>query len=146
MTGGAFFIKRDTMNLDHIALIVSDMEASLDFYTRFLGLSVKREFELSEEESHALFNIPAPAHAVQLLMESGMVELFEFRRDIPPKNGSLSLPMSGLFHYALRVGRPIEEFIARAREENVPVSFIERGGKRTYFIQDPDGVYIEVKT
>jgi len=61
------------MNLDHIALIVSDMGVSLDFYTRFLGLTVKRDFNLSETESLNLFNIAAPAHAVQLQMETGMI-------------------------------------------------------------------------
>ncbi|RTZ90611.1 MAG: hypothetical protein DSY91_06145 [Deltaproteobacteria bacterium] len=132
------------MNLDHIALIVSDMETSRDFYVRFLGLSVKREFELSEEESQTLFQVASPAKAVQLLMEGGMVELFEFRKGIDLKTGPSPLT-NGLFHYAIQLGRPIETFIAQAREENIPVFSIVRGGKTIYFIQDPDGVFIEVK-
>jgi len=54
--------------------------------------------------------------------------------------------MNGLFHYALRVNRPTKEFISLARQQNIPVFSIERGGKTIYFIQDPDGVFIEVKT
>ena len=132
------------MKLDHIALIVSDMETSLDFYTRVLGLEVKREFKLSEEESHDLFQLSSPARAVQLLMKEGMLELFEFKRGIETKR--FPTPMTnGLFHYALQIGRPIEAFVAQAREEGIPVYSIVRGNKTIYFIQDPDGVFIEVK-
>ncbi len=133
------------MKLDHVALIVSDMETSLDFYTRFLGLEIKREFELSEEESENLFDVASPARAVQLLMDTGMLELFEFRRGVETRPAGSPL-VNGLFHYALRVGQPIEAFIERARKVHVPVYSIVRGGKTIYFIQDPDGVFIEVKT
>ena len=132
------------MKLDHIALIVSDMETSRDFYIRFLGLTVKREFELSEEESQNLFQVASPAKAVQLLMEGGMVELFEFKKGIELKPSSSPLT-NGLFHYALQLGRPIEAFISQARNEGIPVYSIVRGGKTIYFIQDPDGAFIEVK-
>ncbi len=132
------------MKLDHVALIVSDMDTALDFYTVFMGLEIKREFELSEEEARNLFNVASPAKAVQLCMNEGMLELFEFKRGIEAKG--LSSPLAnGLFHYALRLGRPIEDFIAQARKRNVPVYSIQRGGKTILFIQDPDGIFIEVK-
>jgi len=132
------------MNLDHVALIVSDMETSLDFYTQFLGLEFKKEFELSEEESRNLFRVVSPARAVQLLMKKGMLELFEFKRGIDRKE--LPSPLTnGLFHYALQIGRPIEAFIDQARKRDIPVYSIVRGGKTIYFIQDPDSVFIEVK-
>ncbi len=131
------------MKLDHVALIVSDLETSIDFYTRFLSLEIKREFELSEEESQSLFQVTSPARAVQLLMQDGMLELFEFKRGI-----EINIPTpltNGLFHYALQIGRPIEAFITEARERDIPIYSIVRGGKTIYFIQDPDGVFIEVK-
>ncbi|MBW1659940.1 MAG: VOC family protein [Deltaproteobacteria bacterium] len=131
------------MKLDHVALIVSDLETSIDFYTRFLSLEIKREFELSEEESQSLFQVTSPARAVQLLMQDGMLELFEFKRGI-----EINIPTpltNGLFHYALQIGRPIEAFITKARERDIPIYSIVRGGKTIYFIQDPDGVFIEVK-
>ena len=132
------------MKLDHVALIVSDMETSLDFYTQFLGLEIKKEFDLSEEESRKLFQVNSPARGIQLLMKEGMLELFEFKRGVETKR--FPTPMTnGLFHYALQIGRPIEAFIAQAREEGIPVYSIVRGDKTIYFIQDPDGVFIEVK-
>jgi catechol 2,3-dioxygenase-like lactoylglutathione lyase family enzyme len=133
------------MKLDHVALNVSDMETSLDFYTNFLGLKIKREFELSETESRDLFNVASQAHAVQLLMEEGMLELFEFKRGTETAKQFTSPLMNGLFHYALQIGKPIDAFIKRAKEREVPVFSIVRGGKTIYFIQDPDGVFIEVK-
>ncbi len=141
---GLSHLKEGIMKLDHIALVVSNMKTSLDFYTRFLGLTIKREFELSEEESQHLFQVSSPARAVQLSMDSGVLELFEFKRGTEIKN--LSSPVTnGLFHYALQIGQPIKAFIARAREERIPVYSIVRGGKSIYFIQDPDGVLVEVR-
>ena len=133
------------MKLDHAALISSDIAASLNFYEKFLGLEIKREFELSEKEARALFNIASPARAIQLTMDKGMIELFDFKKGIDRIGGFSAPPSNGLFHLAFQISEPVEEFIARARRENIPVFSITRGTHEIYFIRDPDGVLIEVK-
>lgn len=132
------------MKLDHVALIVSNMEASLDFYIKFLGLKVKREFNLIEKESLALFNVTSPARAVQLTMEEGLIELFDFKGGIDLVDRFSSPPANGLFHFALHVNQPINEFIGRAEKEGIPVFSIARVERHVYFIRDPDGALIEV--
>lgn len=121
--------------------MVSDLDASIDFYVRFLGLRVKREFSLSAEESAALFQMAVPARAVQLLFDEGMLELFAFETEALPERG---LP-GGLFHFAMQIDQSLDDFMAAARRRGIPVSTIERNGKTICFIQDPDGVFIEVK-
>jgi len=133
------------MILDHAALIVSDLAVSLNFYEKFLDLKIKREFELSEKEAHALFNIASPARAIQLTMDKGMIELFDFKKGIAQTDGPSDPPSNGLFHLAFQISEPVEEFINRARREDIPVFSITRGTHEIYFIRDPDGILIEVK-
>jgi len=133
------------MKLDHVALIVSNLETSLNFYVEFLGLKVKREFELNEAESRALFNVSSPARAIQLIMDEGMLELFDFKRGIDRVDWFSSPPKNGLFHFAIQIKLPVDEFIDRAGQGGIPVLSIARGGRYVYFIKDPDGVLIEVK-
>ena len=133
------------MKLDHVALIVSNMENSLNFYVEFLGLKFKRAFELNEAESLALFNVASPARAIQLIMDEGMLELFDFKRGIDRVDWFSSPPKNGLFHFAIHVEHPLTEFINLAEQEGIPVLSIARGERYIYFIRDPDGVLIEVK-
>ena len=131
------------MKLDHVAIIVSNLETSVNFYVEFLGLKIKRKFALTETESRALFNISAPAQAIQLVMEEGMIELFDFEGDTSHADRLSSPPANGLFHFALHVNQPIDEFVDRARQKGIPVFSLARGRHCVYFIQDPDGVLIE---
>ena len=68
------------MKLDHVALIVSDMARSLDFYTRFLGLTVKRGFDLSEAESR---DLKTPETLGQKVMITGCILFIVFFCGLP---------------------------------------------------------------
>jgi len=100
---------------------------------------------LNEAESRALLNVASTARAIQLIMEEGMLELFDFKRGIDRVDWFSSPPKNGLFHFAIQIKQPVNEFIDRAGQEGIPVLSITRGGRYVYFIQDPDGVLIEVK-
>ena len=117
----------------HIAIICSDYEKSKSFYTRFLGLSIKREVYRKERKSYKLD---------LTLNGEYILELFSFP-DPPPR---ISRPeATGLRHLAFEVD-DLDEMIGRCKTFQVvtePVRVDEFTQKRFTFISDPDNLPIE---
>lgn len=118
----------------HIAVICSDYQRSLDFYTRILGLKVLAEHYRESRDSYK---------TDLALGDEYVIELFSFPSP-PPR---VTKPeAAGLRHLAFEVDS-IAETVAEldalgvAHEE---VRTDEFTGKRFLFFQDPDGLPIEV--
>ncbi len=121
------------MKIHHIALIVSNKEASLKFYTEILGFKKLMEYFRAERNSYKID-----------LERNGMrLEMFTFPDAV--KRPSRPEAM-GLRHLAFELG-DIAEFHARLKLQGVAVEEIrvdEYTGKKFFFFPDPDGLPIEI--
>lgn len=121
-------------NVHHIAVICSDYSRSLDFYTRALGLELVAEHYRVERLSYK---------ADLALNGEYVVELFSFPS--PPPRPSHP-EAAGLRHLAFEVDS-VEEAAAeleRMGVEHEAIRMDEYTGKRFFFLQDPDGLPIEM--
>ena len=125
------------MNLSaihHVAIIVSDYEASKEFYVNKLGFSIIRENYRPERKDWKLD-----------LRLSDSVELEIFAEENPPKR--VTRPeAAGLRHLAFKV-----EDVPKTVEELEALGIVcelvrmdEFTGKRMTFFADPDGLPLEI--
>ena len=117
----------------HIAVICSDYERSLDFYTNVLGLRILSENYRKERQSYK---------TDLALGEEYVIELFSFPD--PPRR--LTHPeAAGLRHLAFEVDN-IDEAVDELEAKGVAHEEIrtdEYSGRRFVFFKDPDGLPIE---
>ena len=125
------------MNLSqihHIAIIVSDYEASKDFYVNKLGFQIIRENYRPERNDWKLD-----------LKVNEITELEVFGVKNPPAR--VTRPeAAGLRHLAFFTDN-IEETVAELKEKGIvtePIRVDEFSGKKFTFFADPDGLPIEL--
>lgn len=118
----------------HVAIIVSDYEASKIFYTETLGLEVILETYREARQSWKLD---------LRLQGKGQLEIFSF----PHTPERPSKPEAcGLRHLAFRVV-DLDEAVRELSSKGVaiePVRIDENTGSRFMFFADPDGLPIEM--
>ncbi len=118
----------------HIAVICSDYQRSLDFYTQVLGFRILAEHYRKERQSYK---------TDLALGDEYVIELFSFPS--PPRRATHP-EAAGLRHLAFEV----ENLEGEVRELNrlgiahEEVRTDEFTGKRFLFLQDPDGLPIEL--
>lgn len=127
-------------SISHVALSVSDIRESIEFYEKF-GFKTIKEWEATD---HSL-------KIVHLKLNNVVLELFCYKNyiDIPEHSKKLSsdLPVIGTKHFALGV-----KSIDIAHKDLISKGIISsdlnitlgRLGKRYFFITDPDGILIEI--
>ena len=125
------------MNLSqihHIAIIVSDYEASKDFYVNKLGFQIIRENYRPERNDWKLD---------LKVIEITELEIFGVKN--PPAR--VTRPeAAGLRHLAFFTDN-IEETVAELKEKGIvtePIRVDEFSGKKFTFFADPDGLPIEL--
>ena len=125
------------MNLSqihHIAIIVSDYEASKDFYVNKLGFQIVRENYRPERNDWKLD---------LKVNETTELEIFGVKN--PPAR--VTRPeAAGLRHLAFFTDN-IEETVAELKEKGIvtePIRVDEFSGKKFTFFVDPDGLPIEL--
>ena len=118
----------------HIAIICSDYQRSLDFYTHVLGLRVLAEHYREERQSYK---------TDLALGDDYIIELFSF----PSPPSRLTRPEAvGLRHLAFEVDN-IDESVHELDALGInheTVRTDEYTSKRFLFFQDPDGLPIEL--
>src|SRR5437879_2753271 len=118
--------------LGHVVLNVTDLEASVRFYTEVLGLSISDRYPDSMVPGGMVFMcVSTDHHGVALV------------------GGASKLARSTLNHFAFEVGSPDEVFRARAwlRKHDVPIVFEGRrraGCQLAIEFRDPDGNNLEI--
>ena len=117
--------------IDHFVITVADLEATLAFYERALGLGILRSAGL-----------PAA-----LMLGSQKINVHQADHMFEPK---ATRPTAGAADFCLVTGRALDEVAARLRDHGVdielgPVERIGARGKMTsIYFRDPDGNLIEV--
>jgi glyoxylase I family protein len=121
------------MKIHHVAIIVSDIEKSLEFYDIALGFKVKQKTFRTERNSWK----------VDIVKDDVELELFTF----PGAPTRPSYPEAiGLRHLAFRVD-DIEKIHAEIKSKNIAVEEIRVDhltGKKFFFFADPDNQPLEI--
>jgi catechol 2,3-dioxygenase-like lactoylglutathione lyase family enzyme len=136
---------------DHVNVVVTDMERSIRFYSRLLGLDPVMDRRLEGTWFEQVTGLQgAQARCVILASAGGgcRIELLQFASMPDAQESQPSTP--GLRHVALRVDdlngalTLLErEFGQKVEPTAVPTDIV-RGGKRMCYIRDPDGAMIEL--
>ena len=121
------------MKNDHVALRVSDMDASIAFYSQALGLRLlSRSTNPAEREEYAF-----------LELEGGNLELIQRLSDEPFVRPVIEPPFCP--HLALATD-DMAETVARIRAAGIPIvrGPLEIAGEETWiYVSDPDHNVIE---
>jgi catechol 2,3-dioxygenase-like lactoylglutathione lyase family enzyme len=116
-------------HIDHVAIAVSDIKRSTEWYQDVLGL----------ERRYPEWDEP-----VMLRAGETCVALFSARGNSAPPPGGNAIAMR---HFAFFVDRPgFEAAQAAFREAGMDVDFADHGPVHSIYISDPDGYRIELTT
>jgi len=142
----------------HFSFTVSDIEQSIDWYTRVFGLELVHRQRQDNEYTQILVGIPGAVLEVAQFAVPGvpparsthMLELVEYVTPPAEPTAPLAVNVVGCPHLALMVD-DIHERYAWMREEGVefvnpPVEITagaNAGGFTCYF-RDPDGITLEI--
>ncbi|OOM10624.1 VOC family protein [Clostridium saccharobutylicum] len=120
-------------SMHHIAIIVSNYEASKNFYVNLLGFEIIRENYRQERNSYKL----------DLKLGDSEIELFSMNN--PPARPTHP-EACGLRHIAFKVDN-IDDVISELNEKGIltePVRIDDYTGKKLTFFSDPDGLPLEL--
>lgn len=133
------------MKLHHVGFVVSDLDRSVDFYTKVLGFQLHDRWKEGPEMCEVGMCVPgASLELAQVVGHGVMVELYQYlessgsREPIAPNH-------VGLGHLSLGVD-DFGAFMAQLQAHHVPLcSDIVKltKGQWVHFF-DPDGIRIEV--
>ncbi|AUX09892.1 lactoylglutathione lyase [Halalkaliarchaeum desulfuricum] len=135
----------DKLSVHHVGIVVSDLEASLEFYRDTLGLSVADEFTLSDDGIGTAIGVDGVSgDFVHLEGNGARVELIEYD---PTGVDSRADAINGLG--AKHVGFAVEdlqEFYENLPDDVEPLSSPQpvEIGTSILFFRDPDGNFLEV--
>lgn len=114
--------------LDHVVLVTSDPERSLDFYINILGCELERTVDA------------LPLY--QLRAGEALIDITTGQRGVDGRN---------MDHFCLQVsGFNAAEIVSYFKEKSVPCGTVEHrygatGFGQSIYIEDPDGNRIELK-
>lgn len=126
-------------NINHVAISVADIDRSIEFYKKF-GF---QEFKSWKAEDDSI-------KINMLKLNNTVLEIFCYKEYIrlpeTAKTTATDLPILGTKHFALGVDdiEKAKEFVIQNDIcENID---IKRGrlGKQYFFINDPDGILVEI--
>ncbi len=126
-------------NVNHIAISVTNMEESINFYKKF-GFKPFKEWE-AEDESIKIN---------MLKLDDTVLEIFCYQENMKlpetAKSIATDLPVIGTKHFALGVEN-IEKAKTFVIQNNICKNIdikVGRLGKPYFFISDPDGILVEI--
>jgi glyoxylase I family protein len=119
--------------LHHLALICSDIERTVQFYTEVLGFPLVELF--------ANRDLPSSTHFFFDIGHGNLLAFFDFpEHPMPPTQESIG----GMHHVAISVpSEQYEAIRARLDERSIPYVGPDRVENSLYF-RDPDGALLEI--
>lgn len=144
------------MRVNHVNIVVVDMERSLAFYVGLLGMRITFEVDLEGEWIETVAGLSGVQARCVFVQPDGGGTRFELLKYLNPPG--VSLPQNaiantgGLRHIALEV-EEVDSLYARLKEAGVeavsppvtvPFAIVEGLRKRLCYLRDPDGVLVEI--
>lgn len=128
--------KKQLFRLDHIMIRVSDLEKSLDFYIRIMGMKILRQNEYSQGRFTNTFIGYGPENATTTLELT-----YNWDTNEPYEKGA------GYGHIAFNVDN-VKDAMAYLEAAGVtirsPAKPMNHGTRMLGFVYDPDGYIIEL--
>jgi catechol 2,3-dioxygenase-like lactoylglutathione lyase family enzyme/quinol monooxygenase YgiN len=136
----------------HAAVVVSDLDRSVDFYTRLFGGEVEVIRGIEGEEMAALHGLPSARFDLAFLRYGeARIELFQFHEPAPAEGpGPLAANQIGAAHVAFQIDDVMaayERLLAAGVEFSRPPLAPTEGEAAGFvlaFLYDPDGNRIEL--
>jgi glyoxylase I family protein len=125
-----------TAGVDHLALICSELERTIAFYTEVLGMRLARIVENRDEptSTHIFFNM------------GGGNQLAFF--DFPEKGPGRTVRGVGSMHHVALKTRPeqMRAILARLNERQIAYSMHGTPDAGSIYVRDPDEILVELTT
>ncbi|MDP6709520.1 MAG: VOC family protein [Alphaproteobacteria bacterium] len=125
-----------TGGVDHLALISSDLDATIRFYTEILGMRLAKVVPNRDE--------PTSTHIFLDMGGGNMLAFFDF----PEKSSSPTVRGIGSMHHvALKATvAQYQALLARLGERKIAYSLHGDEEKGSVYLRDPDNILVEVTT
>jgi glyoxylase I family protein len=122
------------MKMHHIAISVSDLDKSLQFYKNILGFVEAKSFEREDLGARAVF----------ITLDSIQIELWHFTEQTKNSDDLFDLQILGIKHLAFAVNN-IEEKHKELKAQGIDISKPKTAATGKYcFFKDPDGIPLEL--
>jgi len=118
----------------HVALQYTDSEKADIFFTKILGLTLEKEFSISEDLSNQIFQIKENVHIKVYGNEHAKFEVFITKK---PQN-------IGFEHTCIEIQNK-ENFIERCKRYDIKPMLVKKGEKTLLFVKDFSNNLFEVK-
>ena len=134
--------------LGHVGLTVRDIDRTIDFYSKYLGMRLTEKFEYEEVRLGHGVAVQAGAF-IRCDTTHHELSIFKMRKDIlgddapdAPRYGF------GLHHVAFELGSPedLKGLYTRMRDDGVEIVNCRKGGpgnQPRFYARDPDGNLLE---
>ena len=126
----------------HIGLFVHDIEKITRFYKKKLGFSFVKEYVIDQKMMKKIFGIDSRSHMRYLDRDGLGMELFQL---LDKKMKKRPKGTAGYDHWNIVVADKVK-FCERLKKQGTRVIKIPKPHGTTYFIKDPEGNLIEVKS
>ena len=134
--------------LGHIGLTVRDIDRTIEFYARYLGMRLTERFEYPEEKvGHGV--AVASGAFIRCDVTHHEISIFKMRRDVLPDDAPDALRFGfGLHHIAFEVSSPadLKALFVDMRDSGVEIVNSRKGGpgnQPRFYARDPDGNLLE---
>jgi len=125
-----------TGGVDHLALISSDLDATIRFYTQVLGMRLTRIVQNRDD--------PSSTHIFLDMGGGNQLAFFDF----PAHGADKTVRGVGSMHHVALKGDPtqLRAIIANLEERKLPYSLHGSAESGSLYVRDPDNILIEVTT
>jgi glyoxylase I family protein len=125
-----------TTGVDHLALICSELERTIDFYTEVLGMRLTRIVQNRDD--------PTSTHIFLDMGGGNQLAFFDF----PEKGPERTVRGVGSMHHVALKTRPdqMREILARLDERHLSYSMNGTPDSGSIYVRDPDNILVELTT
>lgn len=125
-----------TAGVDHLALICSELERTIDFYTEVLGMRLTRIVQNRDE--------PTSTHIFLDMGGGNQLAFFDF----PEKGPTRTLRGVGSMHHVALKTHPerMRAILARLDERHISYSMHGTPEAGSIYVRDPDEILVELTT